>query len=64
MTERLQTACEYLVSNKALDDLEEMIERDAFEHWKHLKPGEDENARAKYQGAAELLQTMRNLATS
>lgn len=61
MSQNLQRACRHMIDTKAIDELEEMVDRDAFELWKNLKPDADAPARQRYRGAQELLTLIRNL---
>ena len=58
----LRRACEYLAENS--EELEEIVERLAFQKWKGQTPEQDADARRYYLGQVELIGLIRQIAIS
>lgn len=62
-SEKLIRRCAEMVSDGTLDELYQVVERNAFDRWK-VGDVNGLSDRARYDGQVELMQIIRNLGTS
>ena len=62
-SETLRRWAAYGIEGGVLDELERILEHDAFQTWRNLDASQDAKHRERLAGATELLQMLRNMNT-